>query len=84
MPLPDSPDEAIAIYHSDPLPPTRSCNTYILVVTDRSSRRPATWATTAAYVTEVGAADMPVNDFIPECGCPESLLPDKAKLCSDL
>ena len=79
MPLPDGPGEAISLDHFGPLPVTKNGNKYILLVTDRFSRRAAMYGITAAQFTAVGTADILVNDFIPKWGCPRSLLTDNGR-----
>ena len=58
---------------------------YILLFTDRFSRRADMYVTTEAEFTASGTADILVDRYIPLWGCPVSLLSDNVlKLCSKL
>lgn len=52
---------------------------YILLVTDRSSRRAATYAMRTTQFTAVGTADILVKHFIRKWGFPKSLLSDNGR-----
>ena len=85
IPLPDGPGEAISLDYFGPLPTTSDGNKYILLITDRFSRRASMYAVCAAQFTAVGTADIVVNDYIPKWGCPKSLLSDNGRqFCSEL
>ena len=58
------------------LPVTPRGNSYILLVTDRFSRRADMYAVSAAEFTAEGTADTLVIKYIPLWGCPASLLSD--------
>ena len=52
------------------------CNTYILLLTDRFSRRADMFAVTAAEFIAKGTANILTNQYIPLWGCPRSILSD--------
>ena len=58
------------------LPVTPRGNSYILLVTDRFSRRADMYAVSAAEFTAEGTADTLVIKYIPLWGCPASFLSD--------
>eukprot|EP00752_Nemacystus_decipiens_P016839 g15071.t1 len=62
-----------------PLPLTPRGNRYILLFTDRFSRRADMFPVTPAQFTAEGTADILVHRYIPLWGCPGSLLSDNAK-----
>ncbi len=85
IPLPSGPGEAISPDYFGPLPLTDNGCKYILLITDRFSRRAAMYAVSAAEYTAEGTADILVNDYIPKWGCPKSMLTDNGRqLCSEL
>ena len=76
IPLPDSPGVSVSVDYFGPLSTTALGNSYILLFTDRFSRRADMFAVTTAEVTAEGAANILVNRFIPLWGCPSTLLSD--------
>ena len=83
IPLPNSPD--IAVDYFGPLPITARGNSYILLFTDRFSRRADMFAVTTAEFTSEGTANILVNRFIPLWGCPSTLLSDNGpQFCARL
>ena len=56
-------------------------NSYIILFTDRLSRRADMYAVSAAESTAQGTADILVNNYIPLWGCPVSLLSDNGLQC---
>ena len=68
-----------------PLPTTPQGNYYILLFTDRFSRRADMYVTAEAEITASGTADVLVDRYIPLRRCPDSLLSDKGlQFCSKL
>ena len=65
VPLPNSPGISISVDYFGPLPTTARGNSYILLFTDRFSRRADMFAVTAAEFTAEGTANILVNRFIP-------------------
>ena len=60
-------------------------NSYILLFTDRFSRRADMFAVTTAEFTAEGTANILVNRFIPLWGCPSTLLSDNgSQFCARL
>ena len=85
IPLPNSPGISVSIDYFGPLPITARGNSYILLFTDRFSRRPDMFAATAAEFTAEGTANVLVNRFIPLWGCPSNLLSDNGlEFCAHL
>ena len=85
MPLPEGPGIAVSVDFFDPLPITPRGNTYILIFTDRFSRRADMFAVTAAEFTAEGTANIFINRYIPLWGCPRSTLSDSGlQFCSKL
>ncbi|CAB1101426.1 unnamed protein product [Ectocarpus sp. CCAP 1310/34] len=85
LPLPSGPGVSVSVDYFGPLPLTPRGNTYILLFTDRFSRRADMYAVTAAEFTAEGTADVLVNQYIPLWGCPLSLLSDNgSQFCSKL
>lgn len=82
LPRHDSPGEALSLDDSGPLPVTRSPKKYILLVTDRFSRRAAMYVITIAQLTAVGTTDTLVKDSISNWDCPKSLVFDHGRRCS--
>ena len=85
VPLPNSPGISISVDYFGPLPTTVRGNSYILLFTDRFSRRADMFAVTAAEFTAEGTANILVNRFIPLWGCPSTLLSDNGlQFCAQL
>ena len=85
VPLPSSPGISISVDYFWPLPTTARGNSYILLFTDRFSRRAELFAVTAAEFTAEGTANILVNRFIPLRGCPSTLLSDNGlQFCAQL
>ena len=61
MPLPEGPGVAISVDYFGPLPVTPRGNTYILLITDRFSRRADRFAVIAAEFTVEGTVTILVN-----------------------
>ena len=80
MPHPEGPGVAISVDYVGPLPVTPRGNTYILLITDRFSRRADTFPVTATEVTAEGTANVLVNKYIPLWGCPRTILSDNGFL----
>ena len=76
VPLPNSPGIPVSVDYFGPLPTTARGNAYILLFTDRFSRRADMFAVTAAEFTAEGTANILVNRFIPLWGCLSTLLSD--------
>ena len=74
IPLTNSPGVAVSVDYFGPLPITARGNSYILLFTDRFSRRADMFAVTTAEFTVEGTANILVNRFIPRWGCPSTLL----------
>ena len=74
--LPNSPGISVSVHYFGPLPTTAQGNSYILLFTDRFSRRADMFAVTAAEFTAEGTANFLVNRYIPLWGCPSTLLSD--------
>ena len=74
-PLPNSPGISVSVDYFRPLPTTPRGNSYILLFTDRFSRRADMFAVTAAEFTTEGTANILVNRFILLWGCPSTLCP---------
>ena len=85
IPLPNSPGVAVSVDYFGPLPITARGNSYILLFTDRLSRRADMFAVTTAEFTAEGTANILVNRFIPLRGCSSTLLPDNGpQFCARL
>ena len=65
IPLPNSPGVAVSVNYFGPLPITARGNSYILLFTDRFSRRADMFAVTTAKFTAESTANILVNRFIP-------------------
>ena len=76
LPLPNGPGISVSVDYFGPLAVTPRGNSYILLFTDRFSRRADMYAVTGAEFTAEGTADVLVNQYIPKWGCPVSLLSD--------
>ena len=82
---PNSPGVAVSVDYFGPLPTTARGNSYILLFTDRFSRRADMFAVTTAEFTAEGTANILVNRFIPLWGCPSTLLSDNGpRFCARL
>ena len=85
MPLPNGPGILVSVDYFGPLPTTPRGNSYILLFTDRFSRRADMYVTAEAEITASGTADVLVDRYIPLRRCPDSLLSDKGlQFCSKL
>ena len=85
IPLPNSPGVAVSVDYFGPLPITARGNSYILLFTDRFSRRADMFAVTTAQLTAEGTANILVNRFTPLRGCPSTLLSDNGpQFCARL
>ena len=85
MPLPEGPDVAVSVDYFGPLPVPPRGNTYILLFTDRFSRRADMLPITAAEFTAEGTANILMNQRIPMWGCPRTILSDNGlQFCSRL
>ena len=65
IPLPNSPGVSVSVDYFGRLPTTARGNSYILLFTDRFSRRADMFAVTTAEFTAEGTANILVNRFIP-------------------
>ena len=79
MPLSEGPGIAVSVDYFGILPATpRGINsTYILLLTDRFSRRADIFAVTADDLTAEGTANVIIDRCIPLGGCPRSILSDE-------
>ena len=85
MPLAEGPGTAIRVDYFGPPPVTPRGNTYILLITDRFSRRADIFPVTTAEVTAEGTANVLVNRCNPLWGCPRTILSDNSfQFCSKL
>ena len=85
MPLPEGPGVAVSVDYLGPLAVTPRGNNYILMFTDRFSRRADMFPDTAAEFTAEGTANILVNQYIPLWGCPRTVLSDNGlQLCIKL
>ena len=85
IPLPNSPGIAVSVDYFGALPITARGNLYILLFTDRFSRRADMFAVTTAEFTAEGTANILVNQFIPLWVCPSTLLSDNGpQFCARL
>ena len=85
MPLPEGRGIAISVDYFGPLPFTPRGNTYILLITDRFSRRADMFAVAAAEFTAEGTANILVTQYIALWGCPPTILSDNGlQFCSKL
>ena len=84
-PLPNSLGVAVSVDYFGPLPITARRNSYILLFTDRFSRRADMFAVTTAEFTAEGTANILVNRSIPLWGCPSTFLSDNgSQFCARL
>ena len=82
---PEGPGIAISVDYFGSVPVTPRGNTYILLITDRFSRRADMFAVTAAESTAEGTANILVNKYIPLWACPRVILSDNGlRFCSKL
>ena len=85
LPLPSGPGVTVNVDYFGPVPVTPRGKSYILLFTDRFSRRANKHAVSAAEIMAEGTADILVNKYIPLWGCPASLLSDNGlQFCSKL
>ena len=85
MLLPEGPGIAISADYLGPLPVTPRGNTYILLITDRFSRRADKFTVTAAEFPAEGTANILVKQYIPLWGCPHTTLSHNGlQFCSKL
>ena len=85
IPLPNSPGVSVSVDYFGPLPTTARGNSYILLFTDRFSRRADMFAVTTAEFTAEGTANILVNRYVPLWGCPSTLLSDNGlQFCARL
>ena len=85
MPLPEGPGVTVSVDYFGPLPVTPRGNTYILLFTDRFSRRPDMFPVTAAEFTAEGTANILVNQYIRLWGFPRTILSDNVlQFCPEL
>ena len=85
MTLPEGPGVAISVDYFGPLPVTPRGSTYILLITDRFSRRADMFPDTAAEFTAEDTANIPVNKYIPLWRCPRTIISDNGlQFCSRL
>ena len=70
MQLPNAAGILVSVDYFGPLPTTPRGNTYVLLFTDRFSRRADMYGTTEAEFTASGTADILVDRFIPLWECP--------------
>ena len=76
MPLPEGPSVVGGVDYFGPFPVTPRGKTYILLFTDRFSRRADMFPVTTADFTAEGTANILVNQYIPLRGCPRTILSD--------
>ena len=79
MPLPSSPGITVSVDYFTPLPLTPRGNLYVLIFTDRFSRRANMFAVTAAQFTASGTADILIDRHITLWGYPETLISDNGQ-----
>ena len=85
IPLLNNSGISVSVDYFGPLPITARENSYILLFTDRFSRRADVFAVTAAEFTAEGTANILVNRFIPLWRCPSTLLSDNGlQFCAQL
>ena len=85
IPLPNGPGISASVHYFGPLPITARGNSFILLFTDRFSRRADMFGVTAAEFTAEGTANILLNRFIPLWGCPSTLLSDNGlQVCARL
>ena len=85
MLLVKGPGVAVSVDYFGPLPVTPRGKIYILLFTDRLSRRDDMFPVTAAELTVEGTANILVNQYIVLWGCPRTILSDNGlQFCSKL
>ena len=85
LPHPSGPGIVVAVDFFGPLPVTPRGHAYILLFTDRFSRRADMYAVSPAKFTARGTADVLVNEYMPKWGCMTTLLSDNGyHFCSKL
>ena len=85
MPVPEGPGITVSVDYFGPLPVTPRGNTYILLFTDRFSRRADMYAITVAKFTAECTANILINRYIPLWVCPGSILSENGlQVCSKL
>ena len=83
--FPEGPGIVASIDYFGPLPVMPRGNSYILLFTDRFSRRADMFPDTSAEFTAVGTASILLNRYVPLWGYPRSILSDNGfQLCSKL
>ena len=73
MPLPEGPGVAVSVAYFGSLPVTPRDKAYILLFTDRFSRRVDMFPVTDPEFTAEGTANILVNQYIPLWGCPRTI-----------
>ena len=76
MLLSEGPSVVVSVDFFGPLPVTPRGSTYILLFTNRFSRRADMFPVTAAEFTAEGTANILVNQCIPLRRCPRTILSD--------
>ena len=76
IPVPEGPGVPVSVDNFGPNPVTPRGNTYILLLTDRFSRRPDVFPVTAAEFTTEDTPNILVNQYIPLWWCPCTILSD--------
>ena len=76
MPSPEGPGIAVSVDYFGLLPVTPRGNTYILLSTDRFSRRADMFAVSAAEFAAEVTANILIDRYIPLWGYPRSILSD--------
>ena len=85
LPLPNGPGILVSVDYFEPLPITTRGNVYILLFTDRFSRRADMYATTETEFTASGAFGMLIDRYTLLWECPGTLVSeDGLPLCSQL
>ena len=84
LPLPNGPCILVSVDYLGPPPLTPRGNAYILLYTDRFSRRADMYTTAEAQFTAPGTADILVDRYIPLWGCTVTLLYDNGlRFCAN-
>ena len=79
------PGIVVNVDYFGPLPVTPRSNTYIVLFTDRFSRRADMFAVTAAELAAEVTVNIVINWYIPLWGCPRSILSDNGlQFCSKI
>ena len=76
MPVSEGSGVSVSVDYFGPLPGTPRGSSYILLFTDRFSRRADMFPVTAAEFTAEGTANILMNQCIPLWGCPRTILSD--------